>query len=200
MSDGDRDLPAATPGSRRPDDDGSSDRLTRKQRPSPGAAPWERSRAFNSTPNPPASGQDPDPGGGSHTDGVSVADLIAKVRGGGSAPRISRRPGRGTRTACRRRLRIDTATAQLPRIRDSDVPDLAAAARRRKAEALLLGKPDGATALRPDDVAKRRSKPKGKPRRPVVVAGRVAIALVSLVALVATGGAWQWSASKNNIA
>src|SRR5690606_1354431 len=38
--------------------------VTRPPRPAPGAAPWERPIA---------------PGSGSHTDGVTVADLIAKL-------------------------------------------------------------------------------------------------------------------------
>jgi LCP family protein required for cell wall assembly len=201
MSDGDRDPPAATPGPRHGHVDGSQEWLTRKPRPSPGAAPWERSRCFRPEPTPATNGQDPDPSGGSHTDGVSVADLIAKVSGvtpaaGDSRPRRSRR-----RPVAEDHLDApdwdDAVTAQLPKLRAADVPDLTAAAQRRKAQALLLGKPENATRVI-SAVPEKRDKPKHKPHHPLVVAGRIAIALVSLVALVATGGAWQWSASKNH--
>src|SRR4051812_34726567 len=57
--------------------------LTRSPRPSPGAAPWER-----------GSGVDPDDAepAGNHTDGVTVADLIAKVHGHASVPEELKRP------------------------------------------------------------------------------------------------------------
>ena len=42
----------------------------------------------------------------------------------------------------------------------------------------------------------REPKPKSR-RRPILVAGRSVAALFAILALAATGGAWQWSASKN---
>ena len=69
MSDGDN----ATPG--RPDHArGDNDWLTRSERPAPGAAPWERA-ATPDTSTPQTNTQDT----GNHTDGVTVADLIAKL-------------------------------------------------------------------------------------------------------------------------
>ena len=88
MSDGDN----ATPGPPRlpgpPDTGGDNQWLTRSPRPSPGAAPWERSgtsepedvETFRQT--------------GNHTDGVTVADLIAKVHGDSSVPEELRRTRR----------------------------------------------------------------------------------------------------------
>ena len=80
MSDGDN----ATPGRPQPsgptDRDGDNQWLTRSPRPSPGAAPWERSG--NSDPEEIA---DAGPTG-NHTDGVTVADLIAKLNGDSSVP------------------------------------------------------------------------------------------------------------------
>lgn len=94
MSDGDN----ATPGRRQPPDrdpQGNDDNhwLTRTPRPSPGAAPWERKR--NGSARPMADellngleghGDDDEPSG-THTDGVTVADLIAKVNGPGGRRR-----------------------------------------------------------------------------------------------------------------
>ena len=47
--------------------------------------------------------------------------------------------------------------------------------------------------------APKTREPKAKARRrPILIAGRSMAALIALLALVATGGAWQWSASKND--
>ena len=71
MSDGDN----ATPGLPRPSDAGGDNHwLTRTPRPSRGAAPWERSAGHE----PEDESAEPT---GNHTDGVTVADLIAKVTG-----------------------------------------------------------------------------------------------------------------------
>ena len=82
MSDGD----SAAPGRRPPGPDesdpavparGANDWLTRSPRPTPGAAPWERLGIPKSDPS-----DEPEaPSEGNHTDGVTVADLIAKVSG-----------------------------------------------------------------------------------------------------------------------
>src|SRR5690349_10852404 len=79
MSDGDN----ATPGlpSARP-----NRWLTRSTPPSPGAAPWERNGNSDS-------GEiDKAEQAGNHTDGVTVADLIAKVHGAASVPEELKRP------------------------------------------------------------------------------------------------------------
>ena len=66
MGDGDN----ATPGHRSGSvGDNGNQWLTRRPRPSLSAAPWERS---------------PDAKGGHHTDGISVAELIAKMGEGHS--------------------------------------------------------------------------------------------------------------------
>lgn len=78
MSDGDN----ATPGRRRHSADDQSDNqwITRSRQPLPGAAPWERQ-------DPPSPDDLPvDEPTGSHADGVTVADLIAKVAGTGFTP------------------------------------------------------------------------------------------------------------------
>ena len=75
MSDGDN----ATPGRPRASDlNGANQWLTRTPRQARAAAPWER------RPSAEPDGTDTSPPTGNHTDGVTVADLIAKITG--SAP------------------------------------------------------------------------------------------------------------------
>jgi hypothetical protein len=84
MSDGDNatpGLPSAGPSHAR----GDNQWLTRSPQPSPGAAPWERSGNSDSGEIEKA-GQT-----GNHTDGVTVADLIAKLHGVASVPEELRR-------------------------------------------------------------------------------------------------------------
>jgi LCP family protein required for cell wall assembly len=200
MSDGDNATPGHGGGSV---GDNTNQWLTRRPRPPMGAAPWERGGVWKSRPD------HPDSEGGHHADGISVAELIAKV--GGAA-------GNGRR---RTHYRVDdhepaaqphepaapdAATDRIPIVNPPDTPDLAGA-RRRKAEALLRGENDGQTTILPaadgemgtgDDDAQTNSKPRRKRHRPVVVGGRLAAALLSVVALALTGAAWQWSASKNS--
>ncbi|MFV8049295.1 LCP family protein [Mycobacterium sp. 48b] len=78
MSDGDN----ATPGRRHrsPEDSSDNQWITRSRQPLPGAAPWERQDG----PSPDDSPLDEPTG--SHADGVTVADLIAKVAGTGFTP------------------------------------------------------------------------------------------------------------------
>src|SRR6476661_6219269 len=82
MSDGDN----ATPGRHGQDGssapDGPLDATpwhTRSARPSPGAAPWERAGVSDDDAPPAAPA-------GNHTDGISVADLIAKLNGDLAVP------------------------------------------------------------------------------------------------------------------
>lgn len=78
MSDGDN----ATPGRRHrsPEDSSDNQWITRSRQPLPGAAPWERQDA-------PLPDDSPlDEPTGSHADGVTVADLIAKLAGTGFTP------------------------------------------------------------------------------------------------------------------
>ena len=86
MSDGDNATPGL-PGPFGPSDPGAENQwLTRTPRPSPGAAPWERGAGFESEDT------EADKPTGNHTDGVTVADLIAKVHGDASVPEELKRP------------------------------------------------------------------------------------------------------------
>ena len=175
MSDGDN----ATPGRpRRPDRPGGDNQwLTRTPRPTPGAAPWERRSS--------AEPDDTDTAGptGNHTDGVTVADLIAKVTGRGptrtapSGPTRDRHRSAPSRTAppiadaaapTARRVtgrtaagdpttRGDPDTEVIPSasLTPSELPDLSALRRRQAARTAAVG--DAAGAARPEPHRGRRT-------------------------------------------
>ena len=85
MSDGDNATPGL-PGAGSSHTGSSNEWLTRSARPLPGAAPWERT-GISGQEDVEKSAQT-----GNHTDGVTVADLIAKVHGASSVPEELRRP------------------------------------------------------------------------------------------------------------
>ena len=188
MSDGD-DATPGLPGP--PADGGDKPWLTRNPRPSLGAAPWER----GGQPDSDLAGQD-----GSHSAGVTVADLIAKVRGAASVPEELKAP----RPAPPREApptevipavavaREDPDTEIIPVVARyaSEVPDLAA-----------LREPDRVAPSRvgPDHDTEQPSPKPARSRRKTVVAGRAAAAVIAVSALAMTGAAWQWQSSKNNM-
>jgi LCP family protein required for cell wall assembly len=187
MSDGDN----ATPGL--PGAGGDNQWLTRSPRPSLGAAPWERSGNSDS-------GEiDKSEQTGNHTDGVTVADLIAKVHGASSVPEELKRPHpepepEAPRTEVIAPVQVDyedPATEVIPVVAgyDSDVPDLAALRARDRVQPSRVG--TGRGAGQPEQRKSRRSK--------TAVAGRAAAALIAVSALALTGGAWQWQSSKNSM-
>jgi LCP family protein required for cell wall assembly len=185
MSDGDNATPGPGRASHARKEGDANQWLTRTPRPSFAAAPWERSGIFGTDPpdppDPPArngAAQDPrpaeedDPGSGNHaadSSGVSVADLIAKV-GGVEGRRTSRHRAE------------PEPPSRLPLV-EAETTILPATLRVPPAR---IGKP----RARPDRRAKRK-------RHLVMFAGRVAAALIALIALAMTGGAYQWQASKN---
>ena len=183
MTDGDN----ATPGSPDPADD--SPWISRAQTHGPVAAPWER---LSPAPDGPRPGENDavaaPPAYGSHTDGISVADLIARVTG---------KPA-------------ELPEPELPKPEPEPLPDLDA----------LHGVVDypteaipavpaaiprtAAPAARPGPPARAHRPPAttpGKPprRRPLLLAGRSLAALFAVLALLLTGSAWQWTASKNQM-
>ncbi|QEN16111.1 LCP family protein [Mycolicibacterium sp. ELW1] len=179
MSDGGN----ATPGQHRAPDEG--ERVTRTPRAAAGAAPWERVTA-------------PAPPSGNHTQGVTVADLIAKVSG--SRPAIE--PTRHRAEDDDYHDYDDDVATDLPDLTDltepipvvtaayaDEVPDLEAI---RRARGPLAADPDPA----PSSTTKKKAKSR---RKPVLLAGRSAAALFAVSALVLTGGAWQWQSTKNDL-
>jgi LCP family protein required for cell wall assembly len=206
MSDGDN----ATPGPPRlpgpPDAGGDNQWLTRTPRPSPGAAPWERNGTSESE-----YVEKSRPTGNNHTDGVTVADLIAKLHGDSSVPDGLRRfrrepdapppqapppPPPAPRTeviaAVWRPVAADSDSADTEVIPivpmpPSELPDLA---RRRRAKRVPPSHVGTAKALKAPEPHKRRT---------TMAAGRAAAALIAVLALAMTGAAWQWQSSKNHM-
>lgn len=200
MSDGDN----ATPD--RPDRARGEDNpwLTRSSRSAPGATPWERAQAAEPTEQPPS-----DTSAGNHTDGVTVADLIAKL----AADQPS-----GGRTRRRRADPADepaSAPESAAEITDPVEPIEAVifeparsepAARRDPAEPVteVMHVPSAYAAELPDLAAPRPTHPLHTTRPAPVqhhrarTIGRVAAALIAVCALALTGGAWQWQSMKNN--
>jgi LCP family protein required for cell wall assembly len=199
MSDGDNATPGL-PGA------GPNRWLTRNTSPEPGAAPWER------TGNSHSSEVDKPEQTGHHTDGVTVADLIAKLNGASSVPQELRRPRPepappappppyptpprppAPPTEVIPPVDIesdDPDTEVIPVVAGyaSEVPDLAAMRRGDR--------------IQPSRVGPVPSTEKPKPSRhrlsKTAVVGRVAAALIAVTALTLTGGAWQWQSSKNNM-
>jgi LCP family protein required for cell wall assembly len=192
MSDGESATPGLPGRPGPPDDAGNNQWLTRSSRPSLGAAPWERSSKSDS-------GEIEKPEQtGNHTDGVTVADLIAKVQGASSVPKELKRtrhapPPEAPRTEVIEPVHVDyhdPATEVIPVVAGyaSEVPDLATVRQNERVQPSRVG------------TGRSTEKPKArKGRNRTVMAGRAAAALIAVSALVLTGGAWQWQSSKNNM-
>ena len=198
MSDGD----SATPGQHRaPDPHSDNQWLTRTPRPKPDAAPWERASDASDAPEPVPTGN--------HTDGITVADLIARVTG--DIPRILQTPADDAPASSAGRSRHldhqdDPPTIPTVSAYEAELPEFALAPRRRRGV-----EDDPATAILPvagaeplPDLSENAPvTPKTKPsaprgRRSILLAGRSLAAMFAVLALVLTGGAWQWTTAKNN--
>ncbi|TPG31901.1 LCP family protein [Mycolicibacterium hodleri] len=184
MSDGDN----AAPGRRSPEppdnESGTakpaSDWLTRSVRPVPGAAPWERSRTSDASP----------PAAGNHTDGVTVADLIAKLSGTAPAEKDDNKDE--ARNDDPRRHREPTAYEPATEVisvvpaHASEIP-------------ILTGLRGEHAAPEMIDATREAVPPAShRGRHTAMVMGRAAAAIIAVLALALTGAAWQWQASKNN--
>ncbi len=224
MSDGEN----ATPG--RPDrasgtgDENTGDDnpwLTRTPRPASGRTPWERS-----TGSPPPGPRPGVTGTGNHTDGITVADLIAKLdadlpTGGRAArrraeERAEAEAGAETEAPARDETETETepsedaevAAAAPPTDPAEPVPPVifAPAVRDRAddpvTEVLLM--PSAYASELPDLGVNRAPHPlhptRGGPadHHTARNLGRIAAAVLAICALVLTGGAWQWQSMKNS--
>jgi LCP family protein required for cell wall assembly len=186
MSDGDH----ATPG--RPDPDGGrQDWLTRSKRPLPGAAPWERAPESPSSVEPAETGP------------VTVADLIAKINGGAPPAEPTRHRAEpddpefdtefdtdfdtGVEAEADEAAHLDALPEPEPYPVDEFDTTILPALHAYPSELPRLTDAPPATAPSRAPSGHRRS----------MIAGRVVAALVAVLALVLTGGAWQWQSSKN---
>lgn len=171
-----------------------------------GAAPWERFSAPPAdyslhlwqtdtaveTVQPPAAD---DEGSGSHTGGgVSVAELIAKLgappTGRSKHRRAAQEPdpapaeaGSEIPVELQKTQVIEDLAYSLDAV--SELPDLGAGDRRNG---------DGPATEGPPDAHARKPR---RHHRPMLLAARSVAALFAVLAVALTGGAWQWSTSKN---
>ncbi|MEB4207825.1 LCP family protein [Mycobacterium sp. 94-17] len=174
-----------------------------------GAAPWERFFEPPADDNlhrwqpeavpdkPVESGNDEAEPGGSHTGGgVSVADLIAKIGAPG-------RPVHHRAAAQDPEVEPSGAEPGLPiELQTTQVIDDLAYSLDAVPELGCFEATDYPADYPADDdpAEKARDNGAGEPRRrrrPLLIAGRSTAALAAVLALAMTGGAWQWSTSKN---
>lgn len=197
MSDGD----SATPDCRAPSTGGDGDPSAVASPIAPFAAPWEREHAPRSDlPGPPDNLRR-----GSHREGtLTVADLIAKV-GGDPASRTSNHhaaPDSDDPETIAQPVAWsggDIAAVAYA----SELPNLDRIHRPHPTPDRVEPRPNTARPSRLRRMLRsRRPKPAAPPkraaRRRALLAGRSVAALLAVLALALTGGAWQWSASKNN--
>ena len=187
MSDGDN----ATPGRPPPSDDDHW--LTRTPRPKPGAAPWERREEQR---------ESPAPATGNHADGITVADLIAKVSGTSSPSDRKPEPTRHSAPIPRQASVPPPRPASPP---PHPVPEDEYA----PATDIIPVLPAHASELpnlsakrvpaHPARIGARRDPetPKPKRKRTAMLAGRAVAALLAVCAVALTGSAWQWQSLKN---
>ncbi|HEX2283928.1 MAG TPA: LCP family protein [Mycobacterium sp.] len=207
MSDGDN----ATPGPRRPS--GSSapgadnQWLTRSPRPSLGAAPWERGAR--------SAGEDADPAdtAGNHTDGVTVADLIAKLSGDDAVPPELKRHRAEPEPPLAPPMPPAPPTEVIEAVREDEPAAAAPDGDNQDTEIIPIAHdesselPDLALVRRPgrvppSRVGSARSTEEPEPHRghrKTMAAGRAAAAMIAVLTLALTGGAWQWQSSKNDM-
>jgi LCP family protein required for cell wall assembly len=164
--------------------------LTRSSRPTPGAAPWERAgfaTRHESDDSDASEPEAPPVAVGNHTDGVTVADLIAKVAG------TARDDGRDAKPAEPRRRRRSTAHEP-----DTEIIPVVPA---HASELPVLSEATSGPAV-PERVGPTPEPVKApashRGRRSAMVVGRLAAALMAILALAMTGAAWQWQATKNH--
>ncbi len=189
MSDGDN----AAPGQQRAPDT-SGERVTRTPRPAPMAAPWERASAAGHRA---AESTAPT---GNHTEGVTVADLIAKVSGAAPAGEPARHRAE-VPSAPDNSADLTEPIAVVTAAYADEVPDLEAVSWPRLP---LAADPDPepvsagrGRASKNRTIGKAAAK-KSRSRGPALLAGRSAAALFAVSALVLTGSAWQWQSTKND--
>ena len=123
---------------------------------------------------------------GNHTEGIAVADLIAKLTGSSRVAPVTRRSADAQAP--------DDAAITVPISMAppaDELPDLAALARARR-PLVANRNPAAGRAPQPQPQPVRR-------RRPALLAARSAAVLIAVSALAVTGAAWQWQSAKNKL-
>jgi LCP family protein required for cell wall assembly len=178
MSDGDN----ATPGQ----GGGTGDPGNRPTHPHPGRAPWERAHVSRQP-------------SGTHSEGVAVADLIAKVTGSQTVQPVN--------PVTRRSVDVTAAgeDATVPIAVPDEIPDLAALARGRRPphhQGPPFPPPPVPPGRPPLTLSPPPAQPPGQPphrHRHALLMARVVAALIAVTALALTGAAWQWQSAKNKL-
>ncbi|MCV7150643.1 LCP family protein [Mycolicibacterium pyrenivorans] len=180
MSDGGVGDSAAPPGRPLPDgdnrggDNNDADWITRSRQTLPGAAPWERALDPREADEDADAAPDRSRESNGNTGAVTVADLIAKINGG--APVAPKRHRAEPEPEPYPELDdLDTTILPVTVVPASEIPDLTS--------------PRVPLRVPPKRVGRRRG----------VLLGRSAAALIAVLALALTGGAWQWQSAKNNL-
>ena len=121
---------------------------------------------------------------GNHTEGIAVADLIAKLTGSSRVAPVTRR---SADTQAPDDAAVTVPISMAPPA--DELPDLAALARARRP---LVANRNPAAGRAPQPHPVRR-------RRPALLAARSAAVLIAVSALAVTGAAWQWQSAKNKL-
>ncbi len=158
-------------GDDRTGDEADSNWLTRSRRSLPGAAPWERAIESDI----PAVPDDPREEAARDAP-LTVAELIAKINGEGPLPEPRRH-----------RAAAEPVPEPYPDLEDLDTTILPVTAMPASEIPHLAG------PRTPDRVRRKRT------HRRTALMGRAAAALIAVLALALTGGAWQWQSAKNNL-
>ncbi|MDT5386983.1 MAG: hypothetical protein QOE04_624 [Mycobacterium sp.] len=201
MSDGDNATPGRHPRGQPSDD---SHRVTRSSQPLPGAAPWERGRGQDDhTPAEQPVAHSPGTNGA-----ITVADLIAKVSG---EPHDERPPEPTRHRVPAPPPPAPPAPPPPPPVRARIAPSRTRSVDREPSTEVIPVLPAHASELPILSVERRAAahparighgpeRPRSKSHRgwrTARVVGRVAAALIAVLALAMTGAAWQWQASKD---
>ncbi len=133
----------------------------------------------------PQSGPESRRASGNHTEGVAVADLIAKITGDQRINPVNRRSAEVSAADSDPTVPLSVSAAP------EELPDLAALARAHRP---LAAHRNPAVAAPP-----KVSRAATTQRRPALLAGRALAALVAVFALALTGAAWQWQSAKNKL-
>jgi LCP family protein required for cell wall assembly len=150
---------------------------------------------------------------GSHASGaLSVADLIAKVGADTTGTRHRRAnlddeppepdpdvfvDQQDTQVIDIPAYSLDVAS-EIPDLEVTNYPNGDEPEPDRTAEVPTASRPAKPKRIRRPESAESPSPTRMSRHRPILLAGRSMAALFAVLALVLTGGAWQWSASKNN--
>jgi LCP family protein required for cell wall assembly len=187
MSDGDN----ATPDQSGAPDQRGDEWTVRSSHPASARAPWERVPIRGQERSDPGHESSSPPG--NHSEGVAVADLIAKVTGTRAVNPVTRRSVDVTPPA---------EDATVPIAVADEIPDLAALARARRPLVADTNPPIPPPPRRPRPPEPPAPTPDPTPRsrrRPAMLLGRIATALIAVCALAITGAAWQWQSAKNKL-